>query len=31
MELMSLVCSGEYSSALKVIANQKETIDKIKE
>ena len=29
--VMSLVCSGEFSSALKVIANQKETIDKIKE
>ena len=28
---MSLVCSGEFSSTLKVIANQKETIDKIKE
>ena len=31
MEMMSLVCQGEFSSALKVIANQKETIDKIKE
>ena len=28
---MSLVCQGEFSSALKVISNQKETIDKIKE
>jgi hypothetical protein len=31
MDVMSLVCSGEFSSALKVIANQKETIEKIKE
>ena len=31
MEMMSYVCQGEFSSALKVIANQKETIDKIKE
>ena len=31
MDVMSLVCSGEFSSALKVIANQRETIDKIKE
>ena len=31
MDVMSLVCSGEFSSALKVIANQKETINKIKE
>lgn len=31
MEIMSLVCQGEFSSALKVISNQKETIDKIKE
>ena len=29
--MMSYVCQGEFSSALKVIANQKETIDKIKE
>ena len=31
MEMMSLVCQGEFSSALKVIANQRETIEKIKE
>lgn len=31
MEIMSFVCQGEFSSALKVISNQKETIDKIKE
>ena len=30
MEVMSLICSGNFSSALKVIANQKETIEKIK-
>ena len=29
--MMSLVCQGEFSSALKVIANQRETIEKIKE
>ena len=31
MEIMSFVCQGEFSSALKVLSNQKETIDKIKE
>ena len=30
MEVMSLICSGDFSSALQVIANQKETIEKIK-
>lgn len=30
MEVMSLICSGEHSKALKVIANQSETIEKIK-
>jgi hypothetical protein len=30
LEIMSLICSGDFSSALKVIANQKETIEKIK-
>jgi len=30
MEVMSLICSGNYSSALSVIANQPETIEKIK-
>jgi len=30
LEVMSLICAGNFSSALKVIANQDETIDKIK-
>ena len=30
LEVMSTICSGEFSSALEVIANQPETIEKIK-
>jgi hypothetical protein len=30
-ELMSQICSGDFSSSLKVIANEEETINKIKE
>jgi hypothetical protein len=31
LEIMSIICSGDFASVLKVIANQKETIDKIKD
>lgn len=30
-EVMAQICSGEFSSVLQVIANQEETINKIKE
>jgi len=30
LEVMSLICSGDFSSALQIVANQKETIEKIK-
>lgn len=31
LQVMSLICSGEFSSVLKVIANQHDTIEKIKQ
>jgi hypothetical protein len=31
LEAMALICAGEYSSVLKVVANQQETIDMIKQ
>jgi hypothetical protein len=31
LQVMALICSGEFSSVLKVIANQDDTIEKIKQ
>lgn len=31
LQVMSMICSGEFSNVLKVIANQAETIQKIKD
>jgi len=30
LEIMSIICSGDFSSVMQVIANQEETIEKIK-
>lgn len=30
LEVLSIICSGDFSTILKVIANQEQTIDKIK-